>query len=114
MISAAVRKQMNRKITISEVKKAIKDLTQCKSPGIDGLGSSFYEAYVELLSPILREVFSDILRRGLLLPSMRNAVTVLTPKKKAQGTPEVGNFRPISLLTSDYKILAKIIAKRLE
>ncbi|KAM7306569.1 hypothetical protein ISCGN_010272 [Ixodes scapularis] len=113
-ISEAVRKQINRKITISEVKKAIKNFTPRKSPGIDGLGSSFYKAYVELLSPILREVFSDILKRRLLPPFMRQAVTVLIPNKKAQGTPEVGNFRPVSLLTSDYKILAKIIAKRLE
>ncbi|KAM7296237.1 uncharacterized protein ISCGN_021417 [Ixodes scapularis] len=88
-ISEAVRKHMNRKITTSEVKKAIKDLTPRKSPGIDGLGSSFYKAYVELLSPILGGVFSDTLKRGLLPPSMRQAVTVLIPKKKAEGTPEV-------------------------
>lgn len=45
---------------------------------------------------------------------MRQAVTVLIPKKNVAGPLGVGPFRPISPLTCDYKILAKLLAKRLE
>ncbi|KAM7282119.1 hypothetical protein ISCGN_002269 [Ixodes scapularis] len=113
-ISPKVRKQMNRKITASEVEEAIKELAPRKSPGVDGLGSQFYKTFSAQLCPILRDMHADVLKRGLLPPSMRQAVTVLIQKKNSKGTPKVGHFRPISLLTSDYKILAKILAKRLE
>ncbi|KAM7310518.1 hypothetical protein ISCGN_007426 [Ixodes scapularis] len=113
-ISPKVRKQMNRKITASEVEEAIKELAPRKSPGVDGLGSQFYKTFSAQLCPILRDVYADVLKRGLLPPSMRQAVTVLIQKKNSKGTPKVDHFRPISLLTSDYKILAKILAKRLE
>ncbi|KAM7310057.1 uncharacterized protein ISCGN_007017 [Ixodes scapularis] len=113
-ISPKVRKQMNRKITASEVEEAIKELAPHKSPGVDGLGSQFYKTFSAQLCPILRDVYADVLKRGLLPPSMRQAVTVLIQKKNSKGTPKVNHFRPISLLTSDYKILAKILAKRLE
>ncbi|KAM7314861.1 hypothetical protein ISCGN_004645 [Ixodes scapularis] len=113
-ISPKVRKQMNRKITASEVEEAIKELAPRKSPGVDGLGSQFYKTFSAQLCPILRDVYADVLKRGLLPPSMRQAVTVLIQKKNSKGTPKVDHCRPISLLTSDYKILAKILAKRLE
>ncbi|KAM7300105.1 hypothetical protein ISCGN_020669 [Ixodes scapularis] len=113
-ISPKVRKQMNRKITASEVEEAIKKLATRKSPGVDGLGSQFYKMFSAQLCPILRDVYANVLMRGLLPPSMRQAVTVLIQKKNSKGTPKVDHFRPISLLTRDYKILAKILAKRLE
>ncbi|KAM7291028.1 hypothetical protein ISCGN_027603 [Ixodes scapularis] len=113
-VSEELREQINRKIDVEEVKRAIKELAPRKSPGVDGLGSLFYKTFAEQLAPILRDVFADILRRGLLPPSMRQAVTVLIPKKHVVGPMGVGHFRPISLLTSDYKILAKILSKRLE
>ncbi|KAM7281922.1 hypothetical protein ISCGN_002081 [Ixodes scapularis] len=105
---------MNRKITASEVEEAIKELAPGKSPGVDGLGSQFYKTFSAQLCHILRDMYADVLKRGLLPPSMRQAVTVLIQKKNSKGTPKVDHFRPISLLTSDYKILAKILAKRLE
>ncbi|KAM7285964.1 hypothetical protein ISCGN_032849 [Ixodes scapularis] len=113
-VSESIRKKINQEITAAEVERAIKELAPRKSPGVDGLGSFFYKTFAKQLAPILRDVFADILRRGLLPPSMRQAVTVLIPKKNVAGPLGVGHFRPISLLTCDYKILAKILAKRLE
>lgn len=46
---------------------------------------------------------------------MRNSNLVLIPKKSVQDmVPNVEDFRPISLLSTDYKILARILARRLE
>lgn len=65
---------------------------------------------------VLLKVYKDIWERGLLTPTMRSSVTVLIPKKRdvAEDIPAVTDFRPLSLLCTDYKILAKILAKRLD
>lgn len=106
---------INGPITPSEVERAIKTLSKNKSPGPDGIGNSFYRTFTGVLCPLLAEVFEDIITRKLLPPSMRKSNVVLIPKKlPADGPPGVADFRPISLLNSDYKILAKIIGRRLE
>lgn len=46
---------------------------------------------------------------------MRQAVVVLLPKKKSDtGAPIARDSRPISLLTTDCKIFAKLLAKHLD
>lgn len=65
--------------------------------------------------PILAGVFEGIGKEKFLPPSMRDSHLVLLSKKPlTESTPDVNDFRPITLLTADYKILAKILAKRLE
>lgn len=79
------------------------------------LGAAFSKKFSTELTSVLRTVFSDILERGLLPPSMRQAVALLIPKRIPDITRQtVEDFRPISLLTCDYKKLAKILTKRLE
>lgn len=114
-ISDDVRDILEQEITVSEVEKAINKLAPRKSPGVDGFGTAFYKKFSVQLAPILCNVYHDILVRKLLPPSMRQATVVLIPKKaNTSDTPTVDHFRPISLLTTDYKILAKILARRLE
>lgn len=106
---------INEDITEAEVCRAIKELAPRKSPGVDGLGATFYKQFSAELAPILAKVYADVHTRNLLPPSMRQALTVLIPKKKSDKSVRgCDDFRPISLLTTDYKILAKILAKRLE
>ncbi|KAM7304867.1 hypothetical protein ISCGN_014767 [Ixodes scapularis] len=106
---------MNCPIRPSEVQQAIKKLSRNKAPGPDGIGAEFYKMFSDELSPILAEVSNDIESRKLLPPSMRESFTVLIPKKTKKGPiAETTDFRPISLLCCDYKILAKILARRLD
>lgn len=82
-----------------------------KSPGTDGLPSEFYKAVFDLIGPDLVQLYSTIFDEGLLSETQRTAVITLIPKK---GDPlDPGNRRPISLLTVDYKILAKVLQVRL-
>ncbi|KAM7309263.1 hypothetical protein ISCGN_012894 [Ixodes scapularis] len=74
---------------------------------------AFLQAYTDLFTRV--EDDGVLQTTGVALPKISpKAVTVLIQKKNSKGTPKVDHFRPISLLTSDYKILAKILAKRLE
>ncbi|KAM7296912.1 hypothetical protein ISCGN_022067 [Ixodes scapularis] len=106
---------MNCPIRLSEVKQAIKRLSRNKAPGPDGIEAEFYKIFSDALCPILVQVFEDIKKRKLLPPSMRESFTVLISKKsKTSAVAEVTDFRPISLLCCDYKIRAKILARRLD
>ncbi|CAH2300847.1 Hypothetical predicted protein [Pelobates cultripes] len=102
------------KITIEEVTESIQQQNKCKSPGPDGLTAEFYQQFCDLLAPHLTEVFNESLAQGLLPPSMRTSALILLSKPNVLDTADVGNWRPISLLNVDRKVLAKILMKRVQ
>lgn len=114
-VDEGTRNLANAPITEHDIQAAIKKLSTNNAPGPDGIGSIFYKTFSSKLGRILEKVFQDIHKRGLLPPSMRKAHTVLISKKKSpRSAPEISDFHPISLLCTDYKILAKILASRLD
>lgn len=83
-----------------------------KSPRADGLPAEVYKRYAEILLPCLKSVFVDALEQGCLPPSMNEAVVILLLKPGKDG-PSPDSYRPISLLTADVKLLARVLATRL-
>lgn len=103
----------DKDITVEEIEQAINGVKACKSPGSDGLPGEFYKAFKSILIPVLLEVFMEIEDKGGLSPSMSRGVLTLIYKKK--GDPaDLRNFRPLSLLNSDYKLLTRILANRMK
>ena len=96
-----------------EVKAAIKSLSTGKSPGSDGLTSEFYKCFSEVLSPILLKVYREMERKGQVSEDMSTGLITLLYKKKGNQM-HLGNYRGISLLNTDYKILAKVLANRIK
>uniref|UniRef100_A0A8C5E548 Reverse transcriptase domain-containing protein n=1 Tax=Gouania willdenowi TaxID=441366 RepID=A0A8C5E548_GOUWI len=82
-----------------------------KAPGIDGLPVDFYKAFWPEMGRDLLRVLRDSLRTGRLALSCRRAVLTLLPKKG--DLQDIKNWRPVSLLCSDYKLLSKVLATRL-
>ncbi|CAM5154726.1 unnamed protein product [Natator depressus] len=82
-----------------------------KSPGMDGLTVEFYRAFWDILGPDLVTVWAESLQGGVLPLSCRRAVLALLPKKG--DLRDLRNWRPVSLLSTDYKIVAKAISLRL-
>ncbi|CAM4688665.1 unnamed protein product [Lepidochelys kempii] len=82
-----------------------------KSLGMDGLTVEFYRAFWDILGPDLVTVWAESLQSGVLPLSCRRAVLTLLPKKG--DLRDLRNWRPISLLSTDYKIVAKAISLRL-
>ena len=84
-----------------------------KSPGQDGLTKGFYEHFWD----DLKFYFIDSLRQsksnGHLSISQRQAVIKLIAKKD-RDKRFVKNWRPISLLNVDTKILSKSLAEKLK
>lgn len=100
-------------ITQEEVKIAISSMNKGKSPGSDGLPVEYYKEYTDIITPILTAVFEEAFRTGSLPPSFNEALISVIPKKGRDHT-NPANFRPISLINVDSKILAKVLALRLE
>ena len=84
-----------------------------KSPGPGGFPTEFYKKFSRKLSPLLAAVFEDSLTQSSLPPTLRQAsISVLL--KKGKDPRCCSSYRPISLLNVDVKILAKVLALRLE
>jgi len=82
-----------------------------RAPGLDGLTVDFYKAFWDVVGSDLLEVFCDSISRRQLPLSCRRAVLTLLPKKG--DLKEIKNWRPVSLLCVDFKILSKTLANRL-
>lgn len=103
---------LNDPLALDELEKAIQSMKNNKSSGSDGFTAEFYKTFFPKIAELLLESFNHSYREGSLNSEQRRGIMSLIPKK-GKDRRTVGNWRPITLLNVDYKILAKIISCRL-
>lgn len=103
--------EIDHPITEDEIKVIVKSMAPYKSPGLDGICAEWYKHFIDDLSPILKNLIDEIFENGQLTNSQQKGLITLLYKKGPRD--DLRNWRPISLLNIDYKIITKILAKRL-
>ena len=100
-------------ISLEEIGRALKELKNGKSPGSDGFPPDFYKFFWSDLKVLVFESLMFAVDKGELSIDQRRGVISLIPKKD-KDVRRLKNWRPISLLNTDYKILTKTLASRLK
>ena len=99
-------------VTLDELEACLFNMSIGKSPGNDGLTVEFYKAFWSDLKSTLFESIKFSRLKGELSTSQRQAIIKLI-EKKDKDKRYIENWRPISLLNVDTKILSKCMARRL-
>ena len=85
----------------------------CKDPiTISSFVNSFYEnQFWELLEDPIFNMFQDCIKNGEMVSTMKQGLISMKPDKDPS---LIDNWRPITLLNTDYKLIALLYAKRLK
>lgn len=105
------RNSLELAITLEELQLTSKVMPNNKAPGLDGLPTEIYKQYGNVLFSQLLATLHAAYEDAISPASVREVIIVIIPKAgKDLLKPDF--YCPISLLTTDVKILVKVLAKR--
>ena len=106
------RNELDSEITFDEYESVIKSFKRGTSPGNDGLTVEFYQYFWNDLKESFVKCINQSYELNELPTSQKQSITTLFDKGKDRNF--LKNWRPISLLNVDYKIISKVIANRIK
>ena len=99
--------------TSGEVLNALKSMSKDKSPGNDGLMGEFYIQFYNMIENVFIQSVNHS-HKVIELSSSQKQVVITLTEKKDKDIRHIKNWRPISLLNVDTKIISKVLATRLK
>ncbi|XP_019228498.1 PREDICTED: uncharacterized protein LOC109209643 [Nicotiana attenuata] len=106
------QQELIKEITHEEVDEAVRDMPNDKAPGVDSYPIEFFTKHWMIVRQDIYEVVSFFFQNGKMKPAWNCTAITLIPKVPAPTT--VKDYRPIACCTTLYKIIAKILTKRLK
>jgi hypothetical protein len=103
---------LTRNFTLKEIHDAIRTLPKGKAPGHDGVPMEFFQECANEVAPMLLKAFTTMLSFGEASAYINKGLITLIPKSGDHS--KLNNWRPITLLGSTYKVLAKMVIGRIQ
>ncbi|KAK3575576.1 hypothetical protein QTP86_030436 [Hemibagrus guttatus] len=104
-LSEQAARELVGELTLAEFHKALQGMENGRAPGMDGLPVEFYKAFWAIIGHDVLEVLRDSMNVDQLPLSCRRAALTLLPKKG--DLTHLKNWRPVSILCTDIKLLSK-------
>lgn len=98
--------------TPAEIKSLFFKLNPNKAPGPDGLTSGFFKGAWSVIGDETTTSVMHFFSSGFL-PASANA-TILSLVPKFPGATRISDFRPISCLNTVYKVISRLLVRRLK
>ena len=98
--------------SLKELDKVVYLMKDNRSPGMDGLPAELYKTFWTSLKHVYLDMILESWQLEDLPFSMKTAILALIHKGDERN--RLKHYRPISLLNSDYKIIAFVFAERLQ
>lgn len=112
LVTVEDKKNFNRPIYLEEVRTVVFNMNPDKSPGPDRFQAFFFQKCWDILGEDLWRAIEASRNGGSLLAEINYSFFTLIPKKDFPEHP--GDFRPIALCNTIYKIYSKVMANRLK
>ena len=114
-LSPKVTPEMNQSLIsipdMAEVQAAVFSINPDKAPGPDGFSAGFYQSFWDIIGEDIYRDICSFFESSHLHPRQKETHVRLIPKMT--GEKKVLDYRPIALCNTRYKIIAKILSKRL-
>ncbi|KAK5834456.1 hypothetical protein PVK06_018334 [Gossypium arboreum] len=104
-------RKLEESFSMREIKEAIWSCDESKAPGPDDFNLCFFRKCWETVKDDLCDLLSEFFSTGKLEKSLNSSFITLIPK--VENPVEITDFRPICLVSSLYKIVSKVLSRRL-
>ena len=110
-LSDEEKESIGQEVSVEEIKSDFWSLKAFKAPGPDGLYAGFFHRFWLIVGNSVIDMVKKVFVERKVPEFLNRTHIVLIPK--IQGLETLGNYRPISLCNTIYKVITKIIVARL-